>query len=593
MRSDATAKTNLLGRLLMRRRKGQAMPLAALGLLIMVISIIATMNLSQAVYQKMRVQNAADSAAYSLAAMEARAFNFVALTNRVQVAHYNTALVLQSYLSYAGFVVAMSNTVRDMLAVAKNVNDFGCSTLIPPANTPFCVGARICQIAMRIMGQLLRIAKSLYNVLHWLVKEGVDAISRFNKFAIWEMQFLRLFLVNAHLLTGMYEFVEANDDEMGLKSENIWFNVLLNAVFNSLEFRSVFDKGAGMNPFALDAIFGFTSHLREYKNSPNADGVKEARAVMAEMINASRNNEEIYDRSGYVIAASIGAIFGEKMGQTKVVDEGDVGPEVAQIRDTGQYIDGADTLASDDFVERAIGVIGGPGVAILTGSDRLGDGMYADDDGGEHYRYRESGTSPGGPGGMGDVIFFPFPSSVTDTFETESSSEGKHNFRLAPFFKFKPNGDPTADYGQPSTWIFLNKSHEDFQTGDNEKPWHYDFDFTHGALPTASLDTTIGGERNSFMFEGLNVVSRGMVYYHRPDCWDEHPNFFNPFWRARLAPVGGALQNLYDRFVSNNLTVEGSAEETAMEMMRRWIVNFLRNALADVFFRVVTSVMTH
>jgi hypothetical protein len=140
----------------------------------------------------------------------------------------------------------------------------------------------------------------------------VDAISRFNKFAIWEMQFLRLFLVNAHLLTGMYEFVEANDDEMGLKSENIWFNVLLNAVFNSLEFRSVFDKGAGMNPFALDAIFGFTSHLREYKNSPNADGVKEARAVMAEMINASRNNEEIYDRSGYVIAASIGAIFGEK-----------------------------------------------------------------------------------------------------------------------------------------------------------------------------------------------------------------------------------------------------------------------------------------
>jgi len=37
--------------------------------------------------------------------------------------------------------------------------------------------------------------------------------------------------------------------------------------------------------------------------------------------------------------------------------------------------------------------------------------------------------------------------------------------------------------------------------------------------------------------QGLNVLSRGQVYYHRPGDWREQPNFFNPFWRARLAPI--------------------------------------------------------
>jgi hypothetical protein len=36
---------------------------------------------------------------------------------------------------------------------------------------------------------------------------------------------------------------------------------------------------------------------------------------------------------------------------------------------------------------------------------------------------------------------------------------------------------------------------------------------------------------------GLNVISRGQAYYHRPGDWAEQPNFFNPYWRPRLASV--------------------------------------------------------
>jgi hypothetical protein len=39
------------------------------------------------------------------------------------------------------------------------------------------------------------------------------------------------------------------------------------------------------------------------------------------------------------------------------------------------------------------------------------------------------------------------------------------------------------------------------------------------------------------LVEGLNVISRGQTYYHRPGNWAEQPNFFNPYWRPRLASV--------------------------------------------------------
>ena len=42
---------------------------------------------------------------------------------------------------------------------------------------------------------------------------------------------------------------------------------------------------------------------------------------------------------------------------------------------------------------------------------------------------------------------------------------------------------------------------------------------------------------NQGMAGGMTVVARGQVYYHRPGNWNEQPNFFNPYWRPRLASV--------------------------------------------------------
>ena len=81
---------------LRRNQDGQAIILAALGALILAIGVLATVNLGHAIHERIKLQNVADATAYSLAALEARSFNFFAFTNRAQVSQYVTAMSLQS-----------------------------------------------------------------------------------------------------------------------------------------------------------------------------------------------------------------------------------------------------------------------------------------------------------------------------------------------------------------------------------------------------------------------------------------------------------------------------------------------------------------
>jgi hypothetical protein len=43
---------------------------------------------------------------------------------------------------------------------------------------------------------------------------------------------------------------------------------------------------------------------------------------------------------------------------------------------------------------------------------------------------------------------------------------------------------------------------------------------------------------------GMVALARGQAYYHRPGNWTEQPNFFNPYWRPRLASVSQGLEAL-------------------------------------------------
>ena len=101
----------------------------AVALLCLTLGVLATLNLGQAVHEKIKLQNTADAAAYSLATLEARTFNFIAFTNRAQITHYHTAMVVQSYLSFAGFALGMMGTAVDMMRGLRDGNQWWCDWL--------------------------------------------------------------------------------------------------------------------------------------------------------------------------------------------------------------------------------------------------------------------------------------------------------------------------------------------------------------------------------------------------------------------------------------------------------------------------------
>src|SRR5262245_2840155 len=89
---------------LRRHEEGQALVLAAISMPILTLCVLATVNLTYAPSHKIQLQNAADAAAYTTAAYQARALNFFAYTNRAMVVHYCSQMNMMAILSYLFFM---------------------------------------------------------------------------------------------------------------------------------------------------------------------------------------------------------------------------------------------------------------------------------------------------------------------------------------------------------------------------------------------------------------------------------------------------------------------------------------------------------
>ena len=582
-----------------RDERGQALPLAAFGIFAMCLGVLATLNLGQAVHQKIKLQNTADSAAYTLAAMEARTFNYIAFLNRAQIAHYNTAMVVQSYMTWVGFHVALYGTAVDLLTDLKQSVDMGaswgtCSPFSP--GCPYQPLKPIVTFMAKFARAFLKISKALRDIADRIGHQIVEAMTIFNSATLWQSQFARAVLLNGHILTGMQSYITKMDPDLSFTSgKSRFMNMIVNGALNSIEYYSVWDKASGLNPY----VFALPFHIKrvmpsgEYTKHSDADS-QDAYKLMAELCHGTRtpqfvsNRRESFPPGGLALLATV---MGTKMGQTKFTKDGKMtGAKISAIGTEGNYSMGQ-YLSSDDYSAQATGfaTIGLANVGLTAGRNSLGDAIAAYESKGKHYLYKGGKTSGQlSPDGKGVMPFPPIAGGPTKTMETKDHAPWPG---FAPFFKFKPNAERTSDYGQPSTWIFLNKHHKDFQSywgshQDGKAPWFSKFSWKQGNKEVR-LDTTIGGKRNSYFFEGLNVISRGMAYYHRPDNWNEHPNFFNPYWRARLAPVGQKLQNFWDKYVTSKMTTSSDSA------IVKGFVNVLRNAQMDLFTAVITSVITH
>ncbi len=106
-------------------RRGQALVLSALGMVLLVMMVTMTLSFGTKAKQKMEVQVVADQAAYSTSVATARTFNLMAMTNRVMIAHMTAMLGIQSAISFATnwFVMVQSLFLYYTLEMA---NQFSC-----------------------------------------------------------------------------------------------------------------------------------------------------------------------------------------------------------------------------------------------------------------------------------------------------------------------------------------------------------------------------------------------------------------------------------------------------------------------------------
>ena len=492
-----------------RDEDGQAIVLAAVGMLVMALSVLMTAFWGYAVYEKIKLQNNADSTAYSLAVMEARVLNYMAYLNRAMIANYVRMIALQSLLSYLTWVEAALATLHDMnynIYAMSCMCACGCSCSQFCCN-PACFGHPNLAISQTLaplvttMGQLVDQFDRLISP-----QSGFIRILQEQNNALGIAQSLLKSAVYVMTLSFTEEFTKKNDDELN---------------WSVLSFIS---------PIINGAIWNKATRPTRPFGEPD---VKDKR-YMAEMVNASRFDIAQTKRDVVPFGGLSEGSFekGQHTGQTKLIDStfayGDPEPN---IHDT-QYMksDLADGAVLAAFDKQPF-PLGEPCVNSI--DVYVWDGNYN----GEHKRlskFIKYKTCIG----CGCI-----PSSLdggttgrTTNIVVDYTDQYHRGFKgITKFITFNPHDNPDTYFGQPITFCFLNKPPERFKM----KPvWRKSR--IMGDTYNAEINTDLGdkGVLTTGILKGINAMSLAQVYYHRPYTWKEQPNLFNPYWRARLIAFG-------------------------------------------------------
>lgn len=574
----------------MKRARGQSLVLGCVLLVLVAVVTVGMLDVGSSVHDRIRLQNAADAAAYSSAAMEARAFNLAAYTNRTQASHYVSAMVLQSFLSFATFGEAWLTDADGLMRTLSPCASSG-------SRSPFWRAACPALSAVPGVGAVLAFLGGAIALMDALASGYQAALRASDLDAVVGRELIPSLLEANAALAGesarmvgealeavagsSQAAIAANDpsarvDELGRTAANL--SVCL---FDRAFMREV--NGSPLAPRA-PAFLDVTARGEE-------DKVARAKRVMGQVANAAR--------PGFVTSRAREALplpdwmgplkamleAQPKWGQTRLLthglaegwDDPEGGNFIREPEDTpdatSSMLAQGDDLGADDAYQMSVGPPRvGPFRNPLScgpeddpfgcwGEPRIGrradrpfrfamkPSVWALNDheehgggGGIHWRVAYDDGYPAGPGwqaprgsdgfaralGLNEVQRFVAAGVFVPVYvaNVRPIEDGNHPWRgLASFPHFEPgqyveacggtadrHGEPRVDraagleddFNQPSTFVVLSRPAR-----------------------------TLFGKRDGLM----RAVARAQAYYHRPGDWAEPPSFFNPYWRARLAPV--------------------------------------------------------
>jgi hypothetical protein len=520
--------------LLHRLRKdeeGQALVLGAIFGLILALCVLSTVGLGRAVYDKIQLQTAADTAAYSQAAVEARVLNFTAYTNRAMVVHYASIMAASAFLTWVHF---LWSAIRPLCQVLQFVPYVG--------------------VVVRIIEEVMQ---ALITALDWGVALLTPILAAANT-VLWGLQEGAWAAVGTPLIGRLATIApEAHSgDTPDEPYEQIWH--LLTARAN----EAVFAKTRGHALLVQDVA----DSAKILVNDRDA-GVQLARAHMLEIANSARQPWVAYgDRwdnpsmipinrhadFGFDFICSVGV---QNVARTELGSP----PPGTENGKMGQVFSGSRLQ-----FHLSCPLIGSHKIRIfqLTTMDQVFPALKP----GKNYEFRVFDEG----GLLGDALGEILGGALGDVMDQLASdtapSPELRPFWISPYVSFAPKARSTpggiagdlGNFAQPDVIVGLAKEgrYMNREYGA-DKTYSRTFASHIGGASKVDLGHTkpdwpkIGDL--DLLHEGLNAFAAAQVYYHRPGDWRETPNFFNPLWGARLMPIAESnAANLIPRLLDNS-----------------------------------------
>lgn len=159
-----------------QRQRGQASVFILIFLGVMLLTLISLYKSGKITSEKMQLQNAADSAAYSVSLIEARDLNFMAYLNRAMVANEVAIGQMVSLMSWATYLQSIPQFIRqyDALWLAGPTLGISSSIINPIAGVWDSVAA----VVVNVMRTITRIATMILhgiNTVYSFVQTGFHA----------------------------------------------------------------------------------------------------------------------------------------------------------------------------------------------------------------------------------------------------------------------------------------------------------------------------------------------------------------------------------------------------------------------------------
>lgn len=536
-----------LHRTLREDESGQALVVGALTMLVLAFAVYSTVQLGHSVNERIRVQNAADNAAFSTAAMVARSLNFVAWMNRTIASQYVAAMAAQSFVSFLDGTTSLLGIMSDL---AQSLSSILCGL----SRIPVLAWLYPIATAIQAIAKILSTASDGFDRL----ERGVDRpvalfvalVAKLNRYGMYGAQ-KAMKLMTAAILSPLTLGSSSNvqrkimSDAAGKTNDDATaFNVVMGG-YNTVQYLALFDGDSESIPT------GGTSSTAPFDDK---DRKQSAERLMAEITNASRRgpNDLVWE-SNYglrsiesILPGGIGQLLGYLApivfeGATRLVDpmstrrfkeSPGAGSNYVFVtgKGTTQFTRGS-AMASPMRAGVMFGSIPGLSKTISLKIDQtVGLQAANSSDHRFHCRYDKRYS-----------ISVPSCPDFVVTRPVRCEQEDMHAFDgITSYVSFNIKDDEKVMFGQRDFIALVNKS-----------PAAARFPVSVlGYGGKAQNIAWAGGETATFapgdprsielLPSGLNGFARSMVYYHRTGAWTEPPNLFNPYWRAKLGPLSRA-----------------------------------------------------